>query len=238
MNISRLFTSETRQSLATANEDYVSKDTDEYALIKQIKRENNLEKVYRFDIGRNSDGYSDLIYEVMAQADLAGLAKDHLIDYPDNHYNLLRKYLAKQHGLDPSWFVLSSGLESIIDHISRIFIKDCLAFLSAVPNFSVLRTFSKIHALPSLRVGYLMCSNQDVIEAVTFYRPMFPFSWFSLFVAQIASIDDEHVKLSRATNIKRRNRLYEQLSELETFIYIPSETNTLMLKNSSSKRLI
>lgn len=343
MNISRLFTPETRRSLAAANKDYVSKDTDEYALIEQLKLENNLDRVYRFDIGRNSDGYSDLIKGVMEQADLVSLSKANLIDYPDNQYNLLRKHLANQHGLKPSWFVISAGLESMIDHISRVFIKDDMAFLSAVPNFSVflafsarmggrpiylpvrpeenfqwtrgtlrglidlmqkysprllwvsnpvnptgqllpvdwmaelaaaglvhetavvvdeaygeytdrddglvsstqllhkfpnlivLRTFSKIHALPSLRVGYLMCSNRDVIDAVSLYRPMFPFSWFSLFVAQIASVDEEHVQFSRARNARRRSRLYKQLADLETFIYIPSKTNTLMLKNAKLK---
>ncbi len=343
MNISRLFTPETRRSLAAANEDYVSKDTDEYALIEKLKIENNLDRVYRFDIGRNSDGYSELIKEVMDQADLVGLSRANLIDYPDNQYNLLRNHLADQHGLEPSWFVISAGLESMIDHISRVFIKDNIAFLSAVPNFSVflafsarmggrpvylpvrpeenfqwthgtvrglidlmqkysprllwvsnpvnptgqqlpvdwmtelaaaglvhetavvvdeaygeytdrndglvsstqllhkfpnlmvLRTFSKIHALPSLRVGYLMCSNRDILDAISLYRLMFPFSWFSLFVAQIASVDDEHVQFSRTRNARWRSRLYTQLANLETFIYIPSKTNTLMLKNSQLK---
>ncbi len=142
MNISRLFTPETRRSLAAANEDYVSKDTDEYALIEKLKIENNLDRVYRFDIGRNSDGYSELIKEVMDQADLVGLSRANLIDYPDNQYNLLRNHLADQHGLEPSWFVISAGLESMIDHISRVFIKDNIAFLSAVPNFSVFLAFS------------------------------------------------------------------------------------------------
>ena len=340
MEISRLFTPETRQSLRAANEDYVSKDTDEYALIEQLKRENNLERVYRFDIGRNSDGYSELIKDVMEQTDLVDLSRANLIDYPDNHYNLLRDHLANQHGLDPSWFVISAGLESMIDHISRVFINNDLVYLSAVPNFSVflafsarmggrpvylpvrpednfqwtrdtvgglidlmgkhaprllwvsnpvnptgqhlpvdwmaelaaaglrhrtavvvdeaygeytdrddgmvsstrllhkfhnlmvLRTFSKIHALPSLRVGYLMCSNREVIDAVSLYRPMFPFSWFSLFVAQIASVDDDHVRFSRTRNAERRDRLCAQLVGLETFTHIPSETNTLMLKSA------
>ena len=81
--------------------------------------------------------------DIMEQADLVGLFRDNLIDYPDNQYNLLRKHLSSQHGLNPSWFVISAGLESMIDHISRIFIKDGTAFLSAVPNFNVFLAFSE-----------------------------------------------------------------------------------------------
>lgn len=341
MDISRLFNLQTRQALAAPNEDYLSKETDEYALIARLKEEYHLDRVFRFDIGRSCDGYSDLIPEVMRQADIAELSKQNLVNYPDNHYHLLRRRLAELHGLDPAWFVISSGLESMIDHISRVFLREGLAFLIPVPNFSVfaafswraggkplslamkpeeqfqwtgetvtklqelmqkhspiliwisnpvnptgqylplewiaeltaagkkhgtfvvvdeaygeytdgdrevvsagrltdrhpnllvLRTFSKIYALPSLRVGYLMCSSREIVEAVSLYRPMFPFSWFSLFVAQIASIDEEHVRESRRKNHARREKLYHQFSELKTFSYLPSQTNTLMLRCSN-----
>jgi hypothetical protein len=84
---------------------------DEYAPIEKLRRENDLKEVHCFDIGRNSDGYSGLIREVMSRADMIGMARDNLINYPDNHYNLLRNQLARIFGLDPSRFVLSAGLE-------------------------------------------------------------------------------------------------------------------------------
>ena len=340
MKIRRLLSDHTGRAMAAVSEDYVSKDTDEYALIDQIKRDHHLDRVYRFDIGRNSDGYSDLIEGVLEEADIVRLSRENLINYPDNQYNLLRNRLALVHGLDPAWFVLTSGLESMIDHISRVFLQEGRYFAAPIPNFSVfmafsvrvggrpvylnlrpedqfqwtektvehlkklmrdnspnllwvsnpvnptgqalpldwmadlakagnkhgtavvvdeaygeytdtdneiisaagmtgaypnlmvLRTFSKIHALPSLRVGYLMCSNREILDAVSLYRPMFPFSWFSLYVAQIASIDEEHVQQARQRNHDRRQRLYRQLSTLNDFSYLPSETNTLMLRNS------
>jgi len=331
----------TRQALAVETEDYVSKDTDEHGLIEGLKRDNGLEKIYRFDIGKNSDGYSDLIEGVLEEADLAELCRQNLADYPDNHYLLLRRRLAKLHGLNPEWFVLSAGLESMIDHISRVFLQDGDTFLIPVPNFSVfadfsiraggepiylplkpeddfqwttetiailkeiistrapkllwisnpvnptgqnlpsvwleglaavcalqgtaivvdeaygeytdtaqkivsasqltqkygnlmvLRTFSKIHALPSLRVGYLMCSDSDILKALSLYRPMFPFSWFSLFLAGIASIDEEHVQEARLKLSIRYERLRQQLETLKTFSYLPSQTNTIMLRNTN-----
>ena len=336
----RLLNHNTTQALTAETEDYVSKDTDEYALIERLKKDNGLERVYRFDIGKNSDGYSDLIDGVLELSKIAEICRQNLADYPDNHYSLLRGRLADLHGLDPEWFVLSAGLESMIDHICRSFLQDGDAFLIPVPNFSVfadfstraggrpvylplaaegnfqwtadtvpalvdvvrgqspkllwisnpvnptgqslpidwiaaltaacaeqgtavvvdeaygeytdtdqqvisasrltkrypnlmvLRTFSKVHALPSLRVGYLMCADRDTRRAVSLYRPMFPFSWFSLFLANIASLDEEHVQTARQKLITRRQRLYRQLDTLKTFSYLSSRTNTLMLRNS------
>ena len=343
MDTRKLMSDVTRRSLAAAVEDYVSKDVDEYAFIAQLRREHNLERVYRFDIGKHTDGYSDLILGVMQQADLAELCRQNLVEYPDNHYRLLRKRLSERYGLDPSWFVLSAGLESMIDHISRVFLQAGDKYLLPIPNFAVfegfssrvggepvyvplepgdqfqwtprtvarikelmtaqrprllwisnpanptgqdlplewieklvvagaaggvavvvdeaygeytdtdqgvvsacrlverfpnlmvLRTFSKIYALPSLRVGYLMCSDRDILKAINLYRPMFPFSWFSLFVAQIAFVDEEHPQQARANTIKRRERLYGQLAELGSFIFIPSRTNTIMLRHRRLK---
>ncbi len=333
----------TRVALSAETEDYISKDTDEQELIDRLKRDHNLEKVYRFDIGKNSDGYSDLVDGVLEEADLAGLCRQNLVEYPDNHYRLLRRRLADLHGLDPDRFVLSAGLESMIDHISRVFLQNGEAFLVPIPNFSVfadfsirvggtpvylplapeddfqwtdatverlgnliqahrpkllwvsnpvnptgqdlslewmkdltalcasqntavvideaygeytdtdreivsasrfagqyknlmvLRTFSKIHALPNLRVGYLISSSETILQAVSLYRPMFPFSWFSLFLAGIASVDEEHVQSARKKLVIRRKRLYRQLETLKTFSFLPSRTNTLMLKNAHLK---
>ena len=345
MEMRKLFNKQTRDAVVETQEGYVSKDTDEYDLIRRLKSDYSLEQVFRFDIGKHTDGYSDLIEDALELNDIAELSRQNLIEYPDNHYNLLRNRLAMVYDLDPDWFVISNGLEQVIDHISRVFMCPDAGFIMPVPNFSVfaefckrmggspiylplrpednfqwteksvydlgrqmkkqtarllwisnpanptgqylplewieqlvaigaksgvavvvdeaygeytdsdqgiisatrfvatypnlmvLRTFSKIHALPSLRVGYLMCSNQETLNAIKLYRPMFPFSWFSLFVAQIASIDEEHPQEARRCTQQRKERLYKQLQELKNFDFLPSSTNTLMLRSPRLKAI-
>lgn len=339
MDIAKLFNRETVQALKEAQADYVSKDVDEYALIENIKEQYGLKRVYRFDIGKHTDGFSDLIRGVLEEADVAGMCSQNLIEYPDNHYQVLRHRLAEYYDLDRSWFVISAGLESMIDHISRVFLHRGDRFLIPIPNFSpfesfsrrtgaepifvalkeedrflwteetvdeliqaldrsrpnlvwisnpvnptgqdlpldwiaavvraagdrdvavvvdeaygeytdrddriisaaelaadqpnlmVLRTFSKIHALPSLRVGYLMSSSPRILEAVDLYRPMFPFSWFSLFVAQIALVDEEHPQRARRLTGRRRDKLIADLTALPTYDCLPSATNTIMVRH-------
>lgn len=74
----------TGRALKQTVADYVSKDIDEYALIEELKVRHNLPRVYRFDIGKNTDGYSDLIEGVLEMADLARLCRENLVEYPDN----------------------------------------------------------------------------------------------------------------------------------------------------------
>ena len=327
--------------MAASQRDYVSKDVDEYVLIEELKQRNHLKRVYRFDIGKNTDGYSDLIEGVLERADLAGLCRQNLVEYPDNHYRLLQHRMSERFGLVKDNFLISDGLECVIDHISRVFLHSEASFLAPIPNFSVfedfslrmgarpvylplpredlfqwsagsvdelirimadrrpalvwisnpvnptgqdlplewiealtdaaldlgvavvvdeaygeytdrdgevisaaslaagrpnlmvLRTFSKIHSLPSLRVGYLMCSNPRIIEALSVYRPMFPFSWFSLFVAQISFVDEEHPARARAQTNERRVELCRRLSEMDGYQHLPSATNTIMLRHRS-----
>jgi histidinol-phosphate aminotransferase len=132
----------TGRALKQNVEDYVSKDTDEYALIEELKARHKLPRVYRFDIGKNTDGYSDLIEGVLEMADLAGLCRENLVEYPDNHYRLLLERMSASFGLDPSCFAISAGLECMIDHISRSFLHPDAHFLLPIPNFSVFESFS------------------------------------------------------------------------------------------------
>ncbi len=331
----------TREALSRTSGDYVSKEVDEYALIEELKARHGLDRVYRFDIGKNTDGYSDLIEGVLELTDLADLCRQHLIEYPDNHCELLVEHMADRFGLDPGSFVITSGLECMIDHVCRVFLHPEAEFLLPVPNFSVfenfslrvggrpiylplrekdgflwtgetvarlreamaerspallwisnpvnptgqhlspawieelvthaekhetvvvvdeaygeytdpeygfataadltprrpnllvMRTFSKIHALPSLRVGYLTCSDPDVIGSLELYRPMFPLSWFSLFVAQIAFVDEEQAIKAREKTEERKAALYQHLDGLPAYEYIPSAVNTVMLRHTS-----
>src|SRR5512133_3074268 len=100
----------TQNALDTHIGDYVNKDVDEYALIDSLKKEYALDTVYRFDIGKNTDGFSPLIRETLELTDMAEEAVKNLIEYPDNQYRMLKKWISDFYAIDPAWFVLSAGL--------------------------------------------------------------------------------------------------------------------------------
>ncbi len=277
----------------------------------------------------------------MEQTDITKEAVKNLVDYPDNHYRLLTSYLSKLYGVNPKCIVIGSGLENMIDILSRailtvndkyllptpnfslfeefssrtgaipVFVQlnkenryqwtsatadeiinciknlspkilwmsnpvnptgqfiehemlekiiaeanryncivvvdeaygeytdqdnefnTCIKFIDKYPNLVVLRTLSKIFGLPSIRIGYMATKNPDIIEITKLYRQVFPFSWFSLFVGQIALVDQEYPALSRKLNIERRTRLFQHLDQLDGYEYLKSETCVFLLKSKT-----
>jgi histidinol-phosphate aminotransferase len=92
----------------------------------------------------------------------------------------------------------------------------------------VLRTFSKIHGLAALRVGYAI-GPAKLIDYMNRVRP--PFNVGSLGqAAALAALDDrEHVKTSRETNTRERARLADALGKLGCVV-TPSQANFVFVE--------
>ena len=329
----------TKRALDATTGSYLSKDMDEVAYIASLKEKYGLERVYRFDVGKNTDGFSPKIAELLESAKLGEMAVENIIEYPDNHYRELRNKLAAMHNVQPDQFVFGAGLDSVIDQLCRSVFDAGDPFLLPVPNFDVfeehskksggepiyvqlpqpdflwsgrtvqeikrlmhthspkvvwisnpvnptgqdlpleyifsiveearhagtivavdeaygeytdrkdqvvsasclvpmfdnlvvLRTFSKMYALPSARVGYMISSSAELRAAVETYRPMFPFSWVSLYLVQQAVEDVEYVHSVRERLFQRRERLFAAVEVLEDFTFLPSESNTVMFRHN------
>jgi histidinol-phosphate/aromatic aminotransferase/cobyric acid decarboxylase-like protein len=108
----------------------------------------------------------------------------------------------------------------------------CARYAGEYPNLMVLRTFSKIYGLPSIRVGYLICSSADIRTGLQVYCPYFPVTWFSLYLAQMAFVDQDYVNDSRRINRMRRDTLQEGFRGMSVFRCLSSDTNTLMVRHA------
>ncbi len=105
------------------------------------------------------------------------------------------------------------------------------SLLQANTHLMVLRTFSKIYGLPNLRVGYMICANQDCCRGVLAYRPTFPFSWFSLYTCQLALLDDDWLMEARSRLAQRKPIVEQGLDGVSGYERIPSQTNTIMFRH-------
>ena len=76
---------------------------------------------------------------------------------------------------------------------------NALAWLGEFPNLVVTRTFSKIHGLAGLRVGYAL-SHPHVAEVLNRVRQPFNANLLALEAACAALDDDEHVRRTRELN--------------------------------------
>ncbi|XPV75869.1 MAG: pyridoxal phosphate-dependent aminotransferase [Desulfovibrio sp.] len=338
MLMNNCLSSLTKRALRASTGAYLTKDMDEHSYIEALKKDNDLSKIYRFDVGKNTDGISPQIAQILGSAELGGLAVENIVEYPDNHYKELRSTLAQMHGVKPEQFVFGAGLDSVIDQLCRSVFNFGDSFILPIPNFDVfeehskksggeplyvqlkgpdyhwtgdtieeicqlihdhgpkvvwisnpvnptgqnlpldyilpivqsgaengtivaideaygeytdhknevisasqfvrdyanvvvLRTFSKMYALPSARVGYMICSSEQLRSAVDTYRPMFPFSWVSLYLAQLAVKDWRYINEVRERLVRRKRLLFEEAMTLHEYLFLPSDSNTVMFKH-------
>ncbi len=104
---------------------------------------------------------------------------------------------------------------------------DGIRWIRRFPNLLVLRTFSKIYALASLRVGYA-AAHPAIVSELNKVRPPFNVSAVALAAAEASLSDAAHVRRCAAKNASERDRLSSRLAALGVQVF-PSPGNFLMI---------
>ena len=116
--------------------------------------------------------------------------------------------------------------EAYLEFVDGAGYQDALTLRRKYPNLVVLRTFSKIHGLAGLRLGYGF-ARPDIVEYVDRVRPPFNVS----LVAQAAGVaalgDDAHVARSRELVRTERPFLFDGLRALGAHP-VPSQGNFVL----------
>ena len=102
-------------------------------------------------------------------------------------------------------------------------------------NLIVLRTFSKIYGLASLRVGYGIAAK-ELLNVINLIREPFNVNGVAQCAAVAALDDDEFVENTIANNEAGKKYLYVQLNELAVD-YLPTETNFIFIYNLKKSAL-
>ena len=137
--------------------------------------------------------------------------------------------------------LLTQILEKCVKYQIRLILDECFyEFLenpeeatmqAEVKNCSrlvILRAFTKMHAIPGLRLGYILCSDNSLLERMQRVRQ----PWSVSTVAQAAGLaaieEEERVEKTRQYITKERKRME---LELETIgiSYIPSDANYILI---------
>lgn len=93
----------------------------------------------------------------------------------------------------------------------------------------VLRTFTKMFAMPGLRIGYLV-ANEDIISKLRQRQPPWSVNSIAQLAAEAALDDKEYIISSRRVIKKEREFLVEQLNEVEGLKVYPSLANFLLIR--------
>jgi histidinol-phosphate aminotransferase len=123
--------------------------------------------------------------------------------------------------------VLAVVDEAYCDYVEAPDYPDCLEFLKTGRNLSVLRTFSKIHGLAGLRIGYAV-TVRDVAAALETVRSPFNTSALAQAAARAALGDAEHVARSRGENAREVRFLSQELARRRVE-FLPTVANFLLV---------
>jgi len=328
----------TRHALSEKVAGYVNKSKSLEEEIVRLKKRYNLHKIFRFDLGENVDGFSPRINEFLENLYKNEVLFSKLHQYPDITHLSLRERIGATFNIPRQHIVISAGLDSILDLITRVFfeyrdvfvmpvpgfflfesysermgatpvflqleedsdfdwtektfekLKDLIVrfrpkivwlsnpnnptgnvipepmmveifnltreyniyvvldeayfdyvgkitdsaarFIKEYDNLMVLRSFSKAYGLAGIRLGYIMCSNEEIIEALLLHRHHFPITQLSMNIARVALKDKQFISQTQMNTRRRRSVLYNLLDTLPSFRYVPSQTNIFMLKNN------
>ncbi len=116
--------------------------------------------------------------------------------------------------------------EAYIEFTSAKDFPDGLSVRKRFPNVATCRTFSKIHGLAGLRLGYLVASP-DIVGYLDRVRAPFNTSLVAQAAGVAALADEEHVARSRALVESERPFLTDGLRALGATVW-PSQTNFVL----------
>ncbi len=118
--------------------------------------------------------------------------------------------------------------EAYLDYVEAVDFPDGLEYLRQGRNLAVLRTFSKIHGLAGMRIGYGV-TIRDVATALEAVRSPFNTSIPAQEAALAALGDSGHITRSRAENARGVRFLQEELRR-RGIAFVPTVANFLLIR--------
>lgn len=123
------------------------------------------------------------------------------------------------------WIVLD---EAYAEYVTEPGYPDGIRLVERHPNLIVTRTFSKIHALAALRIGYSV-SSPEFADLLNRVRQPFNTNSLALAAAEAALADTEHAAGSRRLNREGMTRLTSGFAAL-SLDWIPSAGNFVCVR--------
>jgi histidinol-phosphate aminotransferase len=117
--------------------------------------------------------------------------------------------------------------EAYYDYVEDEDYADVRKYIKEGRNVIVTRTFSKIHGLAGIRVGYGV-AKKEMIEYLQHSLSPFHVGSLNLIGAAAAVDDAEHIQKSKKQNSAQKRYLYEQFDRLD-LQYIATQTNFMLL---------
>lgn len=105
--------------------------------------------------------------------------------------------------------------------------KSMVSLINEGKDVIIARTFSKIHGMAGLRVGYIVAQESTLAKLQNITRGGMGISYPSVYAAMAAMDDTDFIDSSRTLNSECREYVYQSLDQMG-FDYVPSHTSFLI----------
>ena len=102
-------------------------------------------------------------------------------------------------------------------------------YLNLYPNLFILKAFTKIFAMPGIRLGYGMCANETLLESLNACGQPWSVSAIAAIAGVTALTDTDYVARSKQLIAQERNYLTEALNKLGMKTY-DSKSNYIFFR--------
>lgn len=112
-------------------------------------------------------------------------------------------------------------------------------FVEAHPNLFLLRAFTKMYAMPGLRLGYALCSDNVLMERIGQVRQPWSVSTAAQAAGVAALKEEARVQMTREYIAAQRRWMEQEFKKLG-ITYVPSDANYILFRSRSdlSARLL
>ncbi len=107
-----------------------------------------------------------------------------------------------------------------------------IPFLEKLPHVFVLKAFTKIYAMAGMRLGYALCSDEDVLTKICQVRQPWSVSGLAQRAGIAALKETEYVLKTRKLIHEQREKMEAALKGLGYIVY-PSQANYIFFKERS-----
>ncbi|MDQ0218593.1 threonine-phosphate decarboxylase [Peribacillus cavernae] len=125
------------------------------------------------------------------------------------------------------------GVFTIIDEAFHDFLERDFSYASYIKDYSnllILRSLTKMYAIPGLRLGYLL-ANPEIISQIKRYRPHWSVNSLALMAGEISLKDKVHVEKTKNLIRQQRYKL-NGFYKNNNFIVSDSQVNFYLVRDS------
>ncbi len=97
-------------------------------------------------------------------------------------------------------------------------------------NIAILRGTSKFFAAPGLRLGYAICSNNDLMQKVNQRKDPWTINSIAVVAGNLMFMDKDYIAKTKELIKSERDRMYELFSKSERFKPYKPQGNFMLLK--------